>query len=200
MALFRPKPAPAPEDDGAFTDDDVRAGGKGKPTPKRADARTGRTITYKASSDPKAARRSGSRSGSLERRSQAQSYRVAMRSGDLAKMPPRERSPERVLARDIVDSRRNIGPIFLVLALLYFISPISHSFAVVVTAQILMFAGLIAVVTDSVLVGRKVTKAIVQQGLDPNVKVRAYSAQRALLPRRWRMPKARTAPQPGRFR
>ena len=105
-----------------------------------------------------------------------------------------------MLARDIVDSRRNIGPLFLVLALLYFISPVTRSFPVVVTAQVLMFAGLVAVITDSVLVGRKVNKAIIAQGLDPTVKVRAYSAQRALLPRRWRMPKARTAPQPGRFR
>jgi hypothetical protein len=196
MALLRRKPAPAPEDDVSVADEDIKSGGKGRPTPKRADARTGRTITYKASSNPKAARRGSS----LERRSQAQQYRMAMRSGDVAKMPPRERTPERVLARDIVDSRRNIGPIFLVLALLYFVSPVTRSFAIVVTAQVLMFAGLIAVVTDSVLVGRKVNKAIIQQGLDPTVKVRAYSAQRALLPRRWRMPKARTAPQPGRFR
>jgi hypothetical protein len=196
MALLRRKSAEVPEEEVILDGEAVKSGGKGKPTPRRADARTGRTITYKTPSDPKAARRSGS----LERRSQAQSYRVAMRSGDLARMPPRERSPERVLARDIVDSRRNIGPIFLVLALLYFISPVTRSFAVVVTAQVLMFAGLVAVITDSVLVGRKVTKAIAEQGLDTTVKVRAYSAQRALLPRRWRMPKARTAPRPGRFR
>lgn len=194
MALLRRKPAPAPEEDVVLTDDQVKAGGKGRPTPKRADARTGRAITYKTPGDSKAARRSGS----LERRSQAQQYRVAMRSGDLAKMPPRERTPERVLARDIVDSRRNIGPIFLILALLYFVSPVTQSFAVVVTAQVLMFAGLIAVIADSLIVGRKVNKAIIEQGLDPTVKVRAYSAQRALLPRRWRMPRARTAPQPGR--
>src|SRR5690242_16176350 len=178
MALLRRKSAEVPEEEVILDGEAVKSGGKGKPTPRRADARTGRTITYKTPSDPKAARRSGS----LERRSQAQSYRVAMRSGDLARMPPRERSPERVLARDIVDSRRNIGPIFLVLALLYFISPVTRSFAVVVTAQVLMFAGLVAVITDSVLVGRKVTKAIAEQGLDTTVKVRAYSAQRALLP------------------
>jgi hypothetical protein len=194
MALLRRKStdAPATLDDDALTDESLRAGGKGRPTPKRADARTGRSITYKTPSDPKAARRSSS----LERRSQASQYRVAMRAGDLSKMPPRERTPERVLARDIVDGRRNIGPIFLVLALLYFISPISHSFAVVVTAQLLMFIGLVAVIADSVLVGRKVSKAIVEQGLDPNVKVRAYAAQRGLLPRRWRMPRARVAPKP----
>jgi hypothetical protein len=195
MALLRRKPAPAPDEDVVLTDD-LGAAGKGRATPKRADARTGRSITYKTPSDPKAAKRSGS----LERRSQSQQYRVAMRSGDVSRMPPRERTPERVLARDIVDSRRNIGPVFLVLALLYFVSPVTRSFAVVVTAQVLMFVGLVAVVTDSVLVGRKVTKAIAQQGLDTTVKVRAYAAQRALLPRRWRMPRARTAPQPGRFR
>jgi hypothetical protein len=195
MALLRRKPDAPADAEIVLDDEPVKTGGKGRPTPKRAEARTGRTITYKGSSDPKSVRRGGS----LQRRSQAQSYRIAMRSGDLAKMPPRERTPERVLARDIVDSRRNIGPIFLILALLYFISPVTQSFVIVVAAQILMFAGLIAVITDSVLVGRKVTSAIVEQRLDPRVKVRAYAAQRALLPRRWRMPRARVAPPTSRF-
>jgi hypothetical protein len=194
MALLRRKPDPAPQEE-VLLDDEVRTGGKGRPTPKRADARTGRSITYKASSNPKAVRRSSS----LERRGQAQQYRIAMRSGDVARMPPRERTPERVLARDIVDSRRNIGPIFLILALLYFLSPVTQSTWVVIVAQLLMLVGLIAVVTDSVWVGRKVTKAIVEQGLDPTVKVRAYAAQRALLPRRFRMPRSRVTAPASRF-
>jgi hypothetical protein len=195
MALLRRKPDPAPEAEMVLDDETVRTGGKGRPTPKRADARTGRTITYKASSNPKAIRRSSS----LEKRGQAQQYRMAMRSGDVNRMPPRERTPERVLARDIVDSRRNIGPIFLVLALLYFMSPITQSTLVILAAQFLMLAGLIAVVADSVYIGRKVTKAILEQGLDPRVKVRAYAAQRALLPRRWRMPRSRVAGPPSLF-
>lgn len=194
MALLRRKPDPAPQEE-VLLDGEVKAGGKGRPTPKRADARTGRSITYKASADPKAARRSSS----LERRGQAQQYRIAMRSGDVARMPPRERAPERVLARDIVDSRRNIGPVFLILALLYFVSPVTQSTAIVIGAQFLMLAGLIAVITDSVYVGRKVSKAIVEQGLDPTVKVRAYAAQRALLPRRWRMPRSRVTAPGSRF-
>ena len=195
MALLRRKPDPATEQDVLLDNETVKSGGKGRPTPKRADARTGRTITYKTPSDAKAARRSSS----LERRSQAQTYRMAMRSGDVARMPPRERTPERVLARDIVDSRRNIGPIFLVLALLYFMSPITQSAAVIIAAQILMFLGLFAVIADSVYVGRKVSKAIVERGLDPNVKVRAYAAQRGLLPRRWRMPRSRVPGPTSRF-
>ena len=195
MALLRRKPDPAPETDVLLNGDDVKTGGKGRPTPKRSDARTGRTITYKTPSDPKAARRSSS----LERRSQAQQYRMAMRSGDVARMPPRERTPERVLARDIVDSRRNIGPIFLILALLYFMSPITQSAAVIIAAQILMFIGLFAVITESGLVWRKVSKAIAERGLDPNVTVRAYAAQRGLLPRRWRMPRSRVSGPPSFF-
>jgi hypothetical protein len=60
---------------------------------------------------------------------------------------------------------------------------------------------LLAVIADSIWLGHKVTKAIAAQGLDTRVKVRAYSAQRALLPRRWRMPRSTTAPKslfPGR--
>jgi len=195
MALLRRRPEPAADEDVVLDGETVNGGGKGRPTPKRADARTGRTITYKGSNDPKSVRRGAS----VERRSQAQQARIAMRSGDLARMPPRERTPERVLARDIVDGRRNIGPVFLILALLYFISPITQSFAVVVSAQVLMFTGLVAVIADSVYVGRKVTKAIAEQGLDPTVKVRAYAAQRALLPRRWRMPRSRVTAPASRF-
>ena len=204
MALLRRRGAEQPQPaEGAQpgTDDGGRGAGKGRPTPKRAEARSGRTTTYKGDAkaykgDAKAARRGGQ----VARRAQAQEYRLAMRTGDVSRMPPRERAPERVLARDIVDSRRNIGPTFLILAVIYFLSPITQSYGVVIAAQILMFVGLVAVIVDSFYVGRKVSRAIAERGLDPTVKVRGYAAQRALLPKRWRMPRTRITTTPGRGR
>jgi len=52
----------------------TRAGGKGRPTPKRSESRTGRTITYKTPIDPKAARRQTQ----LERRTQAQDHPILL--------------------------------------------------------------------------------------------------------------------------
>ena len=114
-----------------------------------------------------------------------------MASGDVKRLPPRERAPERVLARDFVDSRINIGPFFLLVAAIYFVGGLMPNDYVKLVATYLMLLGILAVVVDSIVLSRQVTKQVVAKYPDSRVKVRAYAAQRALLPRRWRMPKPR---------
>jgi hypothetical protein len=114
-----------------------------------------------------------------------------MLSGDISKLPPRERAPERVLARDIVDSRFNIGPLFLLVAALYFIGgiiPVNYLRAVVTA---LMIAGILCVVVDSVFLSVLVTRRVRERYPESTARVRLYAAQRALLPRRWRLPRPR---------
>src|ERR1700712_4866558 len=83
----------------------VKPGGKGRATPSRKEAeaaRRGRPAA-RSSSDPKEAKRLPPG----DRRTKSTSYREAMLSGDVNRLPPRERAPERVLAREYVDKRRN---------------------------------------------------------------------------------------------
>jgi hypothetical protein len=164
--------------------------GKGRPTPKRSDARAARGKSGAGSRAPASRKEARDRSRT-ERRTQSQSYRSAMLSGDIAKLPPRERAPERILARDVVDSRFNVGPMFLAVAALYFIGGLIRVDYVRAVVTVLMIAGILCVIVDSVFLAFLVTRRVHERYPDSTAKIRLYAAQRALLPRRWRLPRPR---------
>ncbi|WP_131767878.1 DUF3043 domain-containing protein [Candidatus Protofrankia californiensis] len=163
--------------------------GKGRPTPKRSEARAARArggaVTTPASRKEARAR------SREERRRTTREHRAAMLSGDVNKLPPRERAPERVLARDFVDTRRNVGPFFLAAAAVYFVGGIVPNTYVRLITTCLMVLGILAVVVDSLVLVRRVGRRVAEKYPDSRVRVRAYSVQRALLPARWRMPRPR---------
>ncbi|WP_083473246.1 DUF3043 domain-containing protein [Frankia sp. R43] len=190
------EPVPASARAGGDSAENARVtAGKGRPTPKRSQARAARPRggAGGAGAVRAATGKEGRRLQRAERREQSQQYRSAMMSGDVNKLPPRERAPERVIARDFVDTRFNIGPIFLAVALVYFIGGLVPNSYVRLTATYLMLVGIIAVVVDSIVLARQVSRRVAEKYPDSRVKVRAYSAQRALLPRRWRMPRPRVS-------
>jgi hypothetical protein len=170
--------------------------GKGRPTPKRSQARAARAHGTALPSTPADKKEARARARA-ERRRKSQEYREAMLSGDVSKLPERERAPERVLARDFVDTRFNVGPYFLLIAAVYFVADsIGRSIANIYVeraAVYLMLIGILAVVVDSLLLARQVTKRVAAKYPNSHVRVRMYAAQRALLPRRWRMPRPRVS-------
>jgi hypothetical protein len=172
--------------------DEPKAGGKGRPTPKRSEARAARAHGGTALSAP-ANRKEGRAQARTERRRKSQEYRAAMMSGDISKLPERERAPARILARDFVDSRINVGPFFLLVAAVYFVGGVVPNIYVRVGATYLMLVGILAVIVDTLVLTRQVTKRVAAKYPDSRVRVRAYAAQRALLPRRWRMPRPRVS-------
>lgn len=185
MALLRKKtPAPAEPEKPVV----VKPGGKGRATPSRKEAEAARRTRPAArSGDPKAAKQQARE----ERRQKSQAYREAMMSGDVARLPPRERAPERVLARDLVDQRRNFGPVFLLLLLVNLASGFAPSFGLRYVATLLLMAGLVVFVLDSILLTRAVAKAVAERHVGSRTPVKVYSVQRALLPGRFRMPRPR---------
>ncbi|WP_322762928.1 DUF3043 domain-containing protein [Frankia sp. Cr2] len=199
MALLKRRARTPDAPAGPTSDEPTEAGapvgrengsGKGRPTPKRSDARAARTRggSALATSGSRKDARASSRG---ERRRQSQEYRTAMMSGDVSKLPPRERAPERVLARDFVDARRNVGPFFLAAAALYFVGGLVPNEYIRLIATYLMLLGILAVAVDSIVLSRQVSRKVAEKYPDSSVKVRAYSIQRALLPARWRMPRPR---------
>ncbi|WP_163553144.1 DUF3043 domain-containing protein [Candidatus Frankia alpina] len=168
--------------------DPRRTAAKGRPTPKRSDARAARGKS--AAPTGKGASRQDAKS---TRRRQSQEYRAAMMSGDVSRLPPRERAPERVLARDLVDTRITVGPFFLVAAVVYFVGGLIPNGAVRLAATLLMLIGIIAVVIDSIVLSWQVSRKVAERYPDSRVRVPAYAAQRALLPRRWRLPRPRVS-------
>ncbi|EIV96496.1 DUF3043 domain-containing protein [Frankia sp. QA3] len=168
--------------------DPRRTAAKGRPTPKRSDARAARGKT--AAPTGKGASRQDAKTA---RRRQSQEYRAAMMSGDVSRLPPRERAPERVLARDLVDTRISVGPYFLLAAVVYFVGGLIPNGVVRLAATLLMLVGIIAVVVDSIVLSWQVSRKVAERYPDSRVRVRAYAAQRALLPRRWRLPRPRVS-------
>ncbi len=171
----------------------LRPGGKGRATPKRQQAREARRYATSTPSDPKAARQQ-SRD---ERRRRTAEYREGMRSGDPAKLPPGERQPERVLARDIVDRRFNVGPLFLVILAVNLLGGLVPVPALQRTVYFAMLAGFAILVVDSVLLARQVRRAVRARYPDSTAKLGRYAAQRALMPGRWRMPRPRVSREQG---
>jgi hypothetical protein len=172
--------------------------GKGRATPTRKEARNARKTP--AGRRAAAAARPGGKPGDPKdarramrdaRRQKASEYRAAMNSGDISKLPARERAPERILTRDFVDTRRNLGPVLLaVIVVAYFIG-LAPSSATRAVSFYLLPLSLLGIVVDCVYVGRKAQKAVLERYPNSTVKVKAYAAQRAVLPARWRQPRPR---------
>jgi hypothetical protein len=164
-----------------------RAAGKGRPTPKRTEAQgrrpgppppppTTRKEAYRRMRANQAVGRSASRQAAAR--------------GDEAYLPARDRGPERKLARDLVDSRRNIGSYFLVIAVVALIGTIAPSVAIRGYATVLLLGFFIVFAIDSVFLSRKVKKTVAARfpGTVPRGIVR-YSISRSTMIRRWRFPK-----------
>ncbi len=169
--------------------------GKGRPTPKRkqAEARNLRPLVPK---DRKASRKAAK--ARIRAREDAQ-YE-AMRTGDIDHMPKSERLPWRIYIRDYVDARFNLLEwIFPAIILMFvatlmgmFVGPQHYAtFTMVVT--ILLYGYLIAALVDTWLMWRKLKRLLIDKFGERSVakgsRSASYAWQRAMMVRRWRIPK-----------
>ncbi len=166
-----------------------KASGKGRPTPKRNEAqgrRPGppppppvtRKEAYKRMREQQAAQRAGSRQAAAR--------------GDDSFLPARDRGPVRRLVRDIVDARRNIGSLFLVIAGVALIGTIVPSLILRSYASFLLFGFFIVLIVDSVLLGRRIRQKVAERFPDAEQSTRSlvwYGISRSTMIRRWRFPK-----------
>jgi cation transport ATPase len=167
----------------------VRTGGKGRPTPKRSEAQgrrqgppppppTSRKEAYRRMRETQAANRGSARAGAAR--------------GEDAYLPARDRGPERRLVRNVVDSRRNVGSIFMLTAVLLLASYAVPSMAARSWMFAAWFAFFVLVVIDSFVLGRKIRRAVAERFPDTKVRMRGliwYGISRSTMIRRWRFPK-----------
>jgi hypothetical protein len=175
--------APDPSQD--QTDQLVKSGGKGRPTPKRSEAQgrragppppppTTRKEAYRRMRETQATRRAESRRGAAR--------------GDDSYLPARDRGPVRKLVRDVVDSRRNIGSFFLAIAGVALVGTIVPNLAVRSYASFLLFGFFLLLIVDSVILARRIRKKVAERY--PGQKVPTwYGISRSTMVRRWRFPK-----------
>ncbi len=167
----------------------TRTGGKGRPTPRRREAQRRRTgpVAPPPKTRREAARRI--REQGNDRRAEA---REGLKAGDERYLPPRDRGPERRMVRDIIDSRRNAGVLFLLSAVVYFVGLIIPNAQVKAGITALWLTVLILLVVDSTVIGLRIRKLMRERYPDSREqlsKLIFYGATRATMIRRWRMPK-----------
>jgi hypothetical protein len=182
---------PAESDD--LTAQLVKAGTKGRPTPKRNEAQgrrqgppppppTTRKEAYKRMRENQAAGRGAAR--------------AAAARGDEAYLPARDRGPERRLVRNVVDSRRNVASIFLIVVVLMLVAQFTPSLAVKTYSFAAWFGFFVLILIDCVVLARKIRRAVLERFPDTKAKMRGlawYGISRSTMIRRWRFPKPEVA-------
>ena len=172
-----------------LTEQLARASGKGRPTPKRSEAQgrrqgppppppTTRKEAYKRMRAQQAARRADTRLGAAR--------------GDEAYLPARDRGPVRKLVRDVVDSRRNIGSLFLAVAGVALIGTFVPSTLIRGYASFLLFGFFLLLIVDSFVLGRLIKRKLAERFPGGSENTRGatwYGITRATMIRRWRFPK-----------
>jgi hypothetical protein len=183
----------APASDADLTAQLVKAGGKGRPTPKRSEAQgrrpgppppppTNRKEAYRRMREQQANTRGAARAGAL--------------AGDDSYLPARDRGPVRKLVRDVVDARRNAGSFFLVVAALVLVGYFIPNTAVQSYTVFLWFLFFLVIIGDSVFLGRRIKRTVLERFPGQDHKMRGliwYGVSRSTMVRRWRFPKPEVA-------
>jgi Protein of unknown function (DUF3043) len=162
---------------------------KGEATPKRVIA--GRRQVEAPPTDRKEALR---RQRGKDRETRTQ-QREGMMQGDPRYLMPRDRGPAKAIARDVVDSRFNVGSFFIVALFVILVgSTRAMPVSVQVGANMLFLFMILAFVVDSVFLGRKVRKLVRERLPKEDVRWGAlygYAVMRTLSFRRLRVPRPR---------
>ncbi|WP_173038726.1 DUF3043 domain-containing protein [Phytohabitans flavus] len=201
-SLFRRKPADVVEDE---SPDEVISSGEetepsrprgytpskkelGVETPKRVSSNRRR-----AAEPAPANRREAYRRMREKQREDRAEAAAGMRAGDERYLLARDRGPERLLVRNIVDSRRTVGTWFFGGALIVLIgSSAAMPPAVRLVSNLLWAALALGVVVDSVLISRKVKRLVRERFPKTTQRMGSlylYAITRSITFRRMRTPK-----------
>lgn len=179
---------PAKQDAGAAaTEANVKAQGKGRPTPKRREAESRRRQPIRAPRDRKEAYRN-TRARQREQRSK---MRAGLARGDERYLPARDQGAVRRLARDYVDARRSAGEFFLILTLVILVLGFIPRFTAV--AYNLLWPLMMAVIVgEGLFTARRIRRLAEQRYPDESTRgVAFYAVMRSLQLRRLRLPPPR---------
>ena len=182
-----------------------RTGPKGRPTPKRNDARRtakkGPVAPAPMTASEARARRKSLARPKLSRderkadkaanRARMTDRREKMMAGEEAYLLPRDQGPIKRYARDVVDSRRNVLGLFMPATLFLM-------FAMFTTPQLQLYVSpamlvlMFVMTVDGLILGRKVSKAVdakFPNNTESRWKLGIYAAGRASQMRRLRTPR-----------
>jgi hypothetical protein len=167
--------------------DEVGTAGKGRPTPKRSEAQGRRSGPPPP---PPTTRKEAYRRMRQSQAANRGTARAAAARGDESYLPARDRGPVRRLTRNVVDSRRNVGSLFLVIAALAVVSFFVRNAYVQTYTSLLLLVFFLFFIVDSFFLGRRIKSAIAEKLPKENPKGAVwYGVSRSTMIRRWRFPK-----------
>ncbi|MEU3345692.1 DUF3043 domain-containing protein [Streptomyces sp. NPDC006700] len=159
---------------------------KGRPTPKRSEARSQR----RSVANTPMTRKDAAKRQREERRVQLERQRQALASGDERYLPARDKGPVRRFARDFVDSRFNIAEFFLPMAVVILVLSMVRVPALQNIALLLWLVVIALIVLDSAVSAFRLKKRLSERYPDQNKRgAVAYALMRSLQMRRLRLPK-----------
>ena len=167
----------------------AREAGKGRPTPKRSEAQGRRAGPPPP---PPTTRKEAYTRMRARQASTRPETRAGMARGDDNYLPARDRGPVRKYVRDVVDSRRNVGSFFLVIAAVALIGTIAPSPIVKNYASLLLFGFFLVMIVDSVVLSRRIKRKVAERFPKDDSSSRGlswYGISRSTMIRRWRFPK-----------
>lgn len=161
---------------------------KGRPTPSRKEAEAANRRPLVVND-----RRAAAKAARAKERAVRDREYQAMRSGDTAHLPVRDRGPVRQYVRDYVDARWSLGEYFLIIAVVLLVLGIlaGGSAALTIAATFGIYVLAIFVVVDTFLMWRSLKRRITAKfGADRLERGLAmYAISRTLQFRRWRLPR-----------
>ncbi|MGX5695345.1 DUF3043 domain-containing protein [Agromyces soli] len=166
------------------TQERLKQGGKGAPTPSRAAQEAARKRPLVPTDRKEAAKQA--RSQAAEARERA---RIGMAMGDEKYLPARDRGPQKKFVRDYVDARFSIGEVLIPVMFLVIVMTFIPSAQVQAISILVLWAFFAVAVLDVVILGFVLTKKLRAKYGDKAEKVRWYAAMRALQLRPLRLPK-----------
>ena len=185
--------AAAPDTAQDLTDQLVKEAGKGRPTPKRSEAQ-GRRLGPPP--PPPTTRKEAYRRMRETQATNRPAARAAAARGDDSYLPARDRGRVRKLVRDLIDTRRNIGSLFLFVALIAVVGTVVPNLLLRAYTSYLLTLYFIVFIVDAVVLSRRIKKAIAERYPDDSAKGAVwYGITRTTMIRRWRFPK----PDPSLF-
>ncbi|GHJ19620.1 MULTISPECIES: DUF3043 domain-containing protein [Streptomyces] len=163
---------------------------KGRPTPKRNEARgPRRTMASKPMTRKEAVKRQRE-----ARRADMARQREALASGDERYLPARDKGPVRRLARDFVDARYSVAEFFLPMAVIILVLSMLPSMQLKNISLLLWLVVILLIVIDSIGISVRLKKKIRERYPDENRRgAIAYALMRTLQMRRMRLPKPQVA-------
>ncbi|MEN9731516.1 MAG: hypothetical protein RL488_826 [Actinomycetota bacterium] len=159
--------------------------GKGRPTPTRKEREAANLRPIVGQKTPEA--RKAEKARILEERAKA---RAGMLSGDERFLGPRDKGPQRRMARDIVDGRKfTVGEILIPALFIVIITNSVQNTIVEVVGILTLWTILFAIVIDSTLIMRKVKREVEKRHGKLERGVGWYAASRGFQMRPMRLPK-----------